>query len=96
LREPQLEGSVSDPRISTTYGADGEPTRAGIELWIGVPASGDGEEQTEHQYPRRLAGEALGARIDWVVDGLSLHAALFRWHSHHRDGPGVYLLGVRQ
>ena len=97
VREPRLTGPISDPRLSTTYDDDGRPTRAGLELWIGAETSSEEDgEQAERQYPRRLSGEALGARVDWAVDGLALHAALFRWHSRDRDGAGVYLLGVKQ
>lgn len=96
VREARARGPISDPRLSTTYADDGRPMRAGLELWIAMAPNPEDEEQAEHQLPRRLAGEALGTRIDWAVDGLSLHAALFRWHERDRAGAGVYLLGVRQ
>ncbi len=40
--------AVAEPRLSTTYGGDGTPTRAGLELWL--------EDENEH-YPRRAAGD---------------------------------------
>ena len=101
--EPDLAGTISDPRLSTTYRDDGNPTRAGIELWI-VEEGGDGaepngaaepEQAGGREYPRRAAGEALGPQADWELNGFHLHAELFRWHSRGRDGAGVYLLGVR-
>jgi hypothetical protein len=96
LLEPSPTGPITDPRLSTTYGEDGRPARAGLELWLAEDSNDDAEEEVEHHYPRRLAGEAIGARIDWVLDGLALHAALFRWHFRDRDGAGVYLLGVKR
>jgi hypothetical protein len=104
LRESETIGPISDPRLSTTYREDGRPVRAGVELWIGEDASkspgmeeredADHDDSPGHQYPRRLSGEALGATADWLIDGLQLHAELFRWHSRGRDGAGVYLLGT--
>ena len=98
MLEPRVSGPISDPRLSTTYDKNGRPARAGLELWIGADTPDEpdeeDEEDLEHQYPHRLAGEALGARVDWEVDGLALHAALFRWHYGDRSGAGVYLLGV--
>jgi hypothetical protein len=76
---------VPDPRLSTTYTADGRPLRAGVELWL------DTDQDDEQQYPRRAAGEALGASAS-AVDGLDVQAHAFRWHSRGRDGAGVYLL----
>jgi hypothetical protein len=95
LLEPRATGRISDPRLSTTYDEQGRPIRAGLELWIGGESPGEeGEEDAEQQYSRRLAGESLGARVEWAVDGLALQAALFRWHYRERYGAGVYLLGV--
>lgn len=76
---------VADPRLSTTYGADGAPARAGLELWL------DGEEEGQ-QYPRRAAGESVSAGTRVAEAGIELWAELFRWHSRGRDGAGVYLL----
>lgn len=75
--------TVDEPRLSTTYSADGLPSRASVELWIG-----EGDEQ----YPRRAAAEAVGTGQGVNVDGLSLQAAPLRCHSQGLDGPGVYLL----
>ena len=75
---------VADPRLSTTYGADGAPARAGLELWL------DGEEGK--QYLRRAAGESLAVGTRVAEHDLELSAELFRWHSRGRDGAGVYLL----
>ena len=64
--DPAGAVAVADPRLSTTYAADGSPTRAGIELWLDV------SEDSDEQYPRRAAGEATGLRADATVDGLSV------------------------
>jgi hypothetical protein len=102
LREPHEPGQISDPRLSTTYGDDGYPRRAGLELWIALPSQSEasrsqaGDEQAEQQFPRRLAGEAIGRGVHWTVDDLALHAAPFRCHLRERDGAGVYLLGTRK
>jgi hypothetical protein len=74
---------VDEPRLSTTYTADGLPSRATLELWVG-----DGEEQ----YPRRAAGEALGPGAAVSSDALHLQATPLRCHTRGLDGPGVYLL----
>ncbi len=76
--------AVTDARLSTAYDENGAPLRAGFELWLGGQ---DGEE-----YPRRAAGEAVGARARAATDEVELEADLLRWHSRGRDGVGVYLL----
>ena len=85
--EPRV---VADPRLSTTYGGEGVPARAGVELWVSEPAE---EPETVKEHPHRLAGEATGPQVRWTDGGLGLGAQPFRWHSHGRDGAGVYLLG---
>ena len=82
---PDASGAVEDPRLSTTYDADGWPARAGLELWL------PGEEP-ERQYPRRASGEAVGPRAQAVAGDLELQAEPFRWHSRGREGAGMYLL----
>jgi hypothetical protein len=86
--------SVADPRLSTAYTSAGLPARAGLELWIDAE-SADAEDE-EPQYPRRAAGEAVGAGLGWAVDGFELHAQPLRWHSRGSDGAGLYLLGRRR
>jgi hypothetical protein len=78
--------AVADPRLSTTYAADGSPSRVGLELWVNV------SEDSDEQYPRRAAGEALGARAGGTSDGVSVTAYAFRCHSRGSDGVGIYLL----
>jgi hypothetical protein len=76
--------TITDPRLSTTYTASGQPLRAGVELWLG-----DDEEQ---QYPRRALGEAVGAGATGRVGRFEVLAQPFRWQSRGREGAGVYLL----
>ena len=85
------EGSarVDDPRLSTTYAADGWPARAGLELWLGGA-------EAEQQYPRRASGEGTGARVQGLAGGLEIRAEPFRWHSRAREGAGMYLLARRR
>jgi hypothetical protein len=87
---PESSVAVDDPRLSTTYEADGWPLRAGLELWL--PSA----EDSEQQYPRRAAGEALGARAHAQTATLDLRAEPFRWHSRGRDGAGMYILARRR
>ncbi|MGH2945570.1 MAG: hypothetical protein ACRDPC_04805 [Solirubrobacteraceae bacterium] len=70
---------VDDPRLSTTYDADGRQRRAGLELWVGE----------EDAYPRRAAGVAIcGAELD--LGRLRLDCAFFRWWMDGRPGVGRY------
>jgi hypothetical protein len=85
--EPRV---VADPRLSTTYGGQGVPDRAGVELWVSEPTEEPGKAG---EHPHRVAGEAAGPRVPWTEGDLNLGAQPFRWHSHGRDGAGVYLLG---
>jgi hypothetical protein len=70
---------VTDPRLSTTYSADGVPARVGLELWFG---EGDDE------HARRAAGEAIGRSA--VCNELSLRSELLRCRMRGREGIGVY------
>jgi hypothetical protein len=85
--DPAGSRAVADPRLSTTYTASGQPTRAGVELW--VEADGD----PDHLYPLRALGQPLTPPVAWQVSGVSVEAQPFRWFSGDREGPGVYLLG---
>jgi hypothetical protein len=86
---PERSAAVEDPRLSTTYAADGWATRAGLELWL----SG---EEPGRQYPRRASGEAVGPRARAVAGELELQAEPFHWHSRGREGAGMYLLARRR
>jgi hypothetical protein len=78
--------AVADPRLSTTYSADGHPGRVGLELWLD-------QDDSEEQYPRRAAAEPLGAAATWAQSTAELDAYLLRWLSRGEEGLGVYVLG---
>jgi hypothetical protein len=79
LVAPDAEArTFEDARLSTVYGEDGLPAKAGLELFL------PGEE-----YPRRLGGEAL--RGTWSEDGLARSAiSFFRWSMEGTPAFGVY------
>jgi hypothetical protein len=78
-----LEGepvAVADPRLSTTYDAEGHQRRAGMELYV----TGEDDE-----YPRRVAGEVTcGTSLD--LGRLRLDCAFFEWRTEGRAGTGRY------
>jgi hypothetical protein len=80
---------IAEPRLSTAYGADGSPSRAGLELWLEQPE--DAEEEAHHP-PYRAAGEAIGATATAGAGSLAVEGRLFRWHWRGRDGAGVYVI----
>ena len=63
----------------------------GLRILIEVNLAQEPGKAGEH--PHRVAGEAAGPRVPWTEGDLNLGAQPFRWHSHGRDGAGVYLLG---
>ena len=70
---------VADPRLSTTYDAEGRQRRAGIELWVGE----------EDPYPRRGSGEVLcGSTLD--LGQLRLDCAFFAWRLDGVEAVGRY------
>jgi hypothetical protein len=81
--DPRRWMMSNDPRLSTTYDDEGNPTRATLELWI---------SQGEHEFPRRAAGEASGPAVTVAGDGVTLSVLPLRCHSRGSDGAGVYLL----
>ncbi|MBV8430927.1 MAG: hypothetical protein JO244_07195 [Solirubrobacterales bacterium] len=86
---------VVDPRLSTTYSDAGLPSRAGLELWLAEEGQDSPDDEASSHYPWRAAGEAAGPGLDWSQENFVLHAVPMRWHSHGRDGPGVYALVQR-
>jgi hypothetical protein len=76
---------VADPRLSTTYTATGQPSRVSLELWLG-------DDESEEQFQRRAAGQAVGAGGAFEGPGLEVRAELLRWHSRGQEGTGMYLL----
>jgi hypothetical protein len=83
LLEPTGPVAVADPRLSTTYTAEGRPSRMSLELWLG---------DEEDEYPRRAAGEAIGAGVTSSRGEVEVRAELLRCHSRGSEGAGVYLL----
>jgi hypothetical protein len=82
-----LEGGVpvrvAEPRLSSTYTADGIPARVGLELWLG-------EDDDADQYARRAAGETIGRAA--ACEDPPLRSAVLRWRMQGREGVGVYEL----
>jgi hypothetical protein len=75
---------VENARISTVYDSEGRQRSAGLELWL------PGEE-----FPRRASGTvAAGSSLE--LEGLNVHAAVFRWRMEEREGLGAYELMVRE
>ncbi len=69
---------VEDPRISTTFDAEGRQQRAALELWV-----------TEDGPPRRVWGEVVcGTTLD--LGRLRLDCSFMRWHMGGREGVGRY------
>jgi hypothetical protein len=75
--------AVEDARISTVYDGDGRQRSASLELWL------PGEE-----FPRRASG-TVAAGTSLELEGLRVHAAVFRWRMEEREGLGAYELMVR-
>jgi len=75
--------AVEDARISTVYDGAGRQRSAGLELWL------PGQE-----FPRRGSGTVV-AGSSLSLEGLDVHAAVFRWRMDDREGTGAYELWVR-
>lgn len=70
---------IDEPRLSTTYDAEGRMRRAGLELYV----------TPEAEHARRLHGEVLcGTTVD--LGRLRLDASFFRWELDGREGVGRY------
>jgi hypothetical protein len=74
---------VEEARVSTVYDGSGRQRSAGLELWI-----------PDEEFARRGSGLVLaGSSLD--LDGIQVHAAIFRWRLDGRDATGAYELMVR-
>jgi hypothetical protein len=82
LREGEVL-SVEDARISTVYDGEGRQRSAGLELWL------PGED-----FPRRGSGTVV-AGSSLQLEGIDVHAAIFRWRMEDLEGSGAYQLWVR-
>jgi hypothetical protein len=70
---------VAEPRLSTTYDAEGRQRRAGVELWVAE----------EDEMPRRAGGQvACGTSLE--LGRLRLDCAFFDWRMEGRVGVGRY------
>jgi hypothetical protein len=70
--------AVVEPRLSTTYDANGRQAAAGLELFV-----------DEESVPRRAAGQ-VRCRTTVDLGRLRLHCAFFRWRMEGRAGVGRY------
>ncbi len=76
--------TIEDARLSTVYDGAGRQRSAGFELWIA------GED-----FPRRISG-TVAAGSSLQLEGVNVHAAIFRWRMEDREGAGAYELWVRR
>jgi hypothetical protein len=76
---------VFDPRLSTTYGSDGAPRRAGIELWLG-------EDEDEDLRFTRLSLDARPAAGELSRPHLRIECHALQGNDASSAGHGVYLL----
>ena len=81
-RPGQLHEGRGRPPVHGLDG-DGRQRSAGLELWL------PGEE-----YPRRGSGMVV-AGSSLALEGLEVHAAVFRWRLDGREGIGAYELMAR-
>jgi hypothetical protein len=81
--EPAGPITVAEGRLSTTYAPDGRPNRMSLELWL---------SEAEEEFPRRVAGEALGVGAAGTATDANIALHPFRCHSRGRDGAGAYLV----
>ncbi len=78
LLDEQGTVRIEDPRLSTTYDADGRQRRAGLELWV-----------HDDEPAVRGSGEVLcGSTLD--LGALRLDCAFFRWRIDGQTGVGRY------
>ncbi|QEC49981.1 hypothetical protein FSW04_22030 [Baekduia soli] len=70
---------IADPRLSTTYDAEGRQRHAGLELYVGA----------DDDHAHRAAGEAAcGTTLD--LGRLRLDCAFFTWRMEGQSGVGRY------
>lgn len=74
---------VEDARISTVYDGEGRQRSASLELWV------PGED-----YPLRGSGTVV-AGSSLALEGVDVHAAVFRWRMEDREGMGAYEVMAR-
>ena len=82
--DPRSVQPIEQARLSTTYGADGRPLRAGLELWA----------TEDSAYPRRAAGETICAASLTTAAG-RWDCAFMSWRIEGDDGPRPVRAGAR-
>ena len=87
---PLAEVAIEEPRLSSTYRADGQLLRAGLELW---EEDAEGDEGGAHDRLRalRVGGETIVAGELRGAGGISV--AFLAWHHDGRAGTGAYTIG---
>jgi len=75
---------VADPRLSSTYSADGRLLHAGLELWL--------DADNDQQYPRRATADAVGEGVQVDTAGATVTVWPLRWRTRGEEGAGVYVL----
>jgi hypothetical protein len=80
--EPLDLVAIEKPRLSSTYGADGRITHAGLELW----------ESEESELPLRIGGEALAGGDLAGAEGPPVAVTFVAWHHDARRGLGSYTI----
>jgi hypothetical protein len=81
---PLTPTRVADPRLSSTYGADRQLLRAGLELW---PEDDDDEAPRERSHALRIAGETIATG---QLGNTSV--AFLTWRHDGRHGIGCYTI----
>ena len=80
--EPPVAAPVAQPRLSTTYGADGSIVHCGIELW----------ESEESEFAERIGGETVAHGELAGPGGALTRIALMSFHRDGAAGSGHYEL----
>jgi hypothetical protein len=74
---------IEELRLSTVYDGDGRQRSAGVELWL-----------ADEEHPLRASGTVV-AGSSLQLEGIEVHAAVFRWRMGEREGAGAYELMSR-
>jgi len=79
--DPPSVQAIEEPRLSTTYDAEGRPLRVGMELWL----------TAESAHARRVAGDVLCAATLTSAAG-RWDCAFLRWRTDSGPGIGPYAI----
>jgi hypothetical protein len=75
--------ALEEVRLSTVYDGEGRQRSAGLELWL-----------PDEDFPLRGSGTVV-AGSSLQLEGVDVHAAIFRWRIGDREGAGAYELMAR-